>query len=393
MGSRVSETEIMYFQGCMIEAPSAPPVPVRRVESGAGSGGKEPKASTPRWVVVAVIIALLLGVTAIAMGFLSGGSDSGGNAPPTTAQVSASSVSSADLAALQARLDGYAADLSHVQQVVQAQSAVVQEQSATIASLQAQLNTTVTPTIQPTTAPPTPAPTDPPTTAPTTTTTAPSMIANIPEVVTSAQRLGLLLPNGSWVGPAIGLSYSDLDLFDHIVEIDGDLSLGSTSAAPWSFPFLRTVRGTLFIHNVWSGLTSFRFTVLHTVGSLTITRTGPLVTLNGTFPSLRVVEATLSVFLNDGLTTLDGAFPAIQSVGDQLLIRDNSNLADIGTTFNQLTSIGAGRTGMLNVYDNAPGFCLNYSSRLCPTTTTLAGNGDDGARDCCTTFCSTSALC
>eukprot|EP00037_Helgoeca_nana_P024428 m.259346 g.259346 ORF g.259346 m.259346 type:complete len:565 (+) comp26635_c0_seq32:129-1823(+) len=410
----------------LIEAPAAPAVPVRRVESGAGSGGKEPKASTPRWMVVAVILALLLGVVAIAMGFLSGGSDSGGNtapttAPPTTVQIGAS-VRGPNITEL-------AANLSLLQGMVQSQAAMIQ-------SLQSQLNASAAPTFQPIptpthsptnaptspptgsptnaptsaptagpteppsraptampTQPPTPTPTDPPTSAPTAPTIAPTANTHIPVVVTSARRLGILLPNGTltWPDGILGLSMTNLPLFEHTVEIRGSFSVGSNLVGPLSFPLLQSVQGTLSISDVRSALATIRFPVLHTIGSLRITGNPALMTLNGSFPSLGVVEGgRLDISSNAALTTLDGAFPALRTVGAGLSVNSNDRLAHIGTSFSQLTSVN----GTVGVYFNAALLCSAYAPRLCPATLNWGTAGSpNSAQACCTQFCSTSSLC
>eukprot|EP00037_Helgoeca_nana_P024429 m.259389 g.259389 ORF g.259389 m.259389 type:complete len:539 (+) comp26635_c0_seq38:129-1745(+) len=384
----------------LIEAPAAPAVPVRRVESGAGSGGKEPKASTPRWMVVAVILALLLGVVAIAMGFLSGGSDSGGNtapttAPPTTAQVSAT-IGGPDINEL-------ATNLSLLQQVVQAQTAVVQEQStnlsvfqqlvqdqaATIASLQSQINTTVAPTIPPTTAPSrssTTAPTRLPTTVPTRSptrlptpapidspTTAPSGDTCVPTVVTSALEIGALEQNGTYFG-TLYVNAPVVPLLEHIVEIRGDLQIGRGSAAvTLIFPVLQSVTGIFEVQNL-PYLTSMSFPVLRTIGM------------------------DLSVQRNSALTTLNSTFPALESVGRSLLIHDNALLTSVGDSFTNTTSVGSGQANRLTIYSNGNAFCSSYASRLCPSIPTAvwsSNHGSDGTNtlSCCTAFCSTSPLC
>jgi hypothetical protein len=376
-------------------APSSA-VPVRRTDDGAGGGGKMTHKATPRWMVVGVGVALLLGVVAIAMGFLaSGGSDSGGNtattAPPTTAQVSAT-VSSADLAALQARLDGYAANMSLIQQVVQAQSSVVQEQSVnislfqqlvqdqavTIASLQSQLNATTTvPTRSPTDAPtqpptssptrhPTEAPTDPPTSAPTAPPSAPTPGTTVPAIVTSARDLGLLLANGTWVGNLqIGngdaLLAAAAPLFEHIVEVRGYMSLQGMAATALTFPLLRSVHGYFYI-TVNPRLTMLSCPVLETIGGyLLVSGNSAWATMNGTFPSLRTVES-------------------------QVTIASNAALATPGSSFAQLSRIG----GSLQISSNAAGFCTSFAPRLCPATTRWT---HASAVACCTQFCSTSPLC
>eukprot|EP00037_Helgoeca_nana_P024426 m.259326 g.259326 ORF g.259326 m.259326 type:complete len:558 (+) comp26635_c0_seq28:129-1802(+) len=403
----------------LIEAPAAPAVPVRRVESGAGSGGKEPKASTPRWMVVAVILALLLGVVAIAMGFLSGGSDSGGNtapttAPPTTAQVSAT-IGGPDINEL-------ATNLSLLQQVVQAQTAVVQEQStnlsvfqqlvqdqaATIASLQSQLNTTAAPTIPPTLAPsrspttaptrspttaptrspttvptrspthsPTPAPTDLPTTALTASTAAPSTVTHVSAVVASAQQLGLLMTNGTYTGTLLITDINVVNtLFARLVtEIHGDLSVQvfTGNQSPLTFPLLQSVSGAVILDSV------ARFPM---------------------FPALRVVNE-LQIRNNPQLATLNGSFPTLQTVHTFLSIRHNSALATLGTSFRVLARVGtrSNPTGELSlqVYNSAQFSCTTWAPRMCTTTSSWDNSGAGGlggsARTCCSQFCASSPLC
>jgi hypothetical protein len=219
----------------LMETPTAPAVPVHRI-GGRGNDKKEKRARAPRWMVATAIFACLLSVAAIVLELMSdGSSSSGGSTDPHSTQQVGSPVSSADLAALQTRLDAYAANVTLLQQqlsnisgsselvlttapptphqvsssdlaALQTQldrfitnvtllQQLVVDQAITIASLQSQLNLSAAPTSQPTTAP-TRSPTATPTFVPTTTPTfSPSNAPTFARSVTCAVALAHFIPN------------------------------------------------------------------------------------------------------------------------------------------------------------------------------------------------------
>jgi hypothetical protein len=435
--------------------PAAPAVPVRRVGSDtAGSGKKQPPSSSaPRWMVVAVVIALLLGAVAIALSFLSSGSDSEATpatSAPTTVQVGAL-VSSADLAALLARLDGYAANLSQFHQLVQ-------NQAATIASLQVQLNTTVSPTLQPTRAPtatqvgatvrpadlaalqaqldgyaanlsqfhqlvqnqaatiaslqvqlnttvtqsptlqPTRAPTNNPTSAPTRNPTL-LLVTNMPTQAPMVSPTWSPSPIPTRAAtqdlPAIVVSAMGLGLLlengTFMTDLDIDETGELVTLSPL-FPFISEVRGSFISVRP---LVSLSFPILQTItNDLTVTNTWSVSSLF--FPMLRTVGGSLEIQNNFRLSTLNGSFPELRSVGESVRIRGNTLLTSLGDSFSHLTSVGElrGATNRLLVSSNSVSFCASYASRLCPTTLPQYWFDEtDGAQACCTQFCSISTLC
>jgi hypothetical protein len=384
-----------------VMGPAAAAVPVRRVDSDTNDiGKKQPKpSSAPRWMVVAVIIALLLGVVAIALGFLSNSSDSGGNAVPATSAPTIPQVGSSvrsDLAALQTQLNEYANNMSALQQVVQAQSAlvqtqsenlshfhqVVQDQAATIAALQFQLSLNTTSTSSPThllSLSPTHLPSPLPSTAPTFLPTwqpsqapsiSPTSDAILPAVVASARQMGTLLTNGTFIGD-FSISVPMFPLTEHIVELQGRLNLND-AAIVVSFPRLQHIKNDLQV-------------------------TGTSVLENFSFPVLRTVGGDIRLTRNTRLRTLADAFPVLENVTGELWLTDNAALADLGSSFSHLTRIRGflGSQDTLSVYGNALGFCSNYAARLCPTPAVWSSSGasDGSALTCCTQFCSTSPLC
>jgi hypothetical protein len=458
----------------LMETPTAPAVPVHRI-GGRGNDKKEKRARAPRWMVATAIFACLLSVAAIVLELMSdGSSSSGGSTDPHSTQQVGSPVSSADLAALQTRLDAYAANVTLLQQqlsnisgsselvlttapptphqvsssdlaALQTQldrfitnvtllQQLVVDQAITIASLQSQLNfaptsqpttaptrsPTATPTFVPTTTPtfspsnaptfapshapshsPTSSPTQLPTAAPTVIPThapstaaptarptiAPSVTAPVPSIVAAARQLGLLLPNGTFLGDVYVGTALDLaqvaPLFEYLVDVRGELN----------FQFSDAAFGNL--HGATPNVVDtvmLRFPILQSVGSFRIALIRQM-SLNGSFPSLQTVRGNME-FFETRVLSLSGGFPALQSVGRYLTMNDVSVLTSVATGFPSLVSVGSismnGCVSPTGNPCNPAAFCSSYAARLCPATMPTEWNA---ASTCCTQFCSTSPTC